>query len=94
MALPSIVLLLALVGGLIAAPIEVISEADFSNSNQRVNCMLIVLISVGTIVGAWLHWRRFAVPIIVAASAATVTVTIIALAVAAIGPQSGDTAET
>lgn len=94
MALPSIVLLLAFVGGLIAAPVEVLSESDFSATNQRVNGMLIALIFVGASIGAWLHWRRFAVPITVAAGAATVAATVIALVVAAIAPQSGDAAET
>ena len=93
MALPSIVLLLAFVGGLIAAPVEVLSESNFNNANERMIGLLIALTFIGASVGAWLHWRRFAVPITVAAGAATVAATVIALIVTGIGPQSEDAVE-
>jgi MFS family permease len=93
MALPSIVLLLAFIGGLIAAPVEILSETNIDNTNERAVGLLFALIFVGASVGAWLHWRRFAVPITVAAGAATVAATIIALIVTAIGPGSNDAVE-
>jgi hypothetical protein len=86
MALPSIVLLLAFVGGLFAAPMEVIERlAHEGMIDDRVG---FVILAGGFLVGAagaWLHWRRFHVPITVAAGAATVAGTAGALIVAATG---------
>jgi hypothetical protein len=58
MALPAIVLLLAFVGGIVAASL-------FITENLALAGALAVL-------AAWLHWRRFKVPITVAAGAAAV----------------------
>jgi hypothetical protein len=44
-------------------------------------------------VAAWFHWRRFKVPITVAAGAAAVSATAIALILAAIGPDKGESAK-
>jgi hypothetical protein len=85
MALPSIVLLLAFVGGLVAAPIEVIERLAHDGMDDRTGFVILsgaFLLGAG---GAWLHWRRFHVPITVAAGAATVAGTAIALVVAATG---------
>ncbi|MDE1466235.1 hypothetical protein [Aurantiacibacter sp. D1-12] len=87
MALPSIVLLLAFVGGIIAAPIEVLSETNL-DQNDRVIAGLITLTFISGAVGAFVHWRRFMVPITIAALAATVAASVIALIVTAIGPDT------
>jgi hypothetical protein len=87
MALPSIVLLLAFVGGLVAAPIEIISDVG-EPENDRAAVALIAAISLVAAGGAWLHWRRFKVPITVAAGAAALAATLITLIMAAIGPDT------
>ena len=92
MALPSIVLLLAFVGGLVAAPIEVIDHAARDGLDDRVAAVILSGAFLLGAVGAWLHWRRFHVPITVAAGAATVAGTAIALIVAATG-MTGEAAQ-
>ena len=78
MALPSIVLLLAFVGGVAAIPINYLAETEPQLSEQ-----VATLIAAGTGLlaagAAWLHWRRFMVPITVAAGAAGIAATVIAL---------------
>ena len=78
MALPSIVLLLAFVGGAAAIPINYLAETGPQLSEQ-----FATLIAAGTGLlaagAAWLHWRRFMVPITVAAGAAGIAATVIAL---------------
>lgn len=78
MALPSIILLLAWVGGVFASLLGVV-VALADNGNQT---MAAVLVSASALVAAgaaWLHWRRFMVPITVAAGAVAVGGSIIAL---------------
>ncbi len=89
MALPSIVLLLAFVGGVIGVPAEILSntEADMS---ERAGALLAAGMLTGGALAAWLHWRRFMVPITVAAGAAAVAGTVIALIVAAVVPMVDD----
>ncbi len=86
MALPSIVLLLAFVGGIGAAGIEALSEIDPTGMDERVLTLLASGVALVAAVGAWLHWRRFKVPITVAAGAAAVASMAIALILTAIGP--------
>ncbi len=78
MALPSIVLLLAFVGGVAAIPINYLAETEPNLCNQ-----VATYVAAGTrllaAVAAWLHWRRFMVPITVAAGAAGIAATVIAL---------------
>ena len=78
MALPSIVLLLAFVGGVAAIPINYLAEtgSDISPQTGSLIGAGIGLLAAGA---AWLHWRRFMVPITVAAGAAGVAATVIAL---------------
>lgn len=80
MALPSIVLLLAFVGGIAAIPIEIIDSTRprFSDSTAALIGAGVALLAAGA---AWLHWRRFMVPITVAAGAAAIAVMAIALIV-------------
>ena len=75
MALPSIILLLAFVGGVMAASVfglaTLIGEEAFEDNGAAFT----LLLSAGAALGAgaaWLHWRRFRVPITIAAGAAAV----------------------
>lgn len=91
MALPSIVLLLAFVGGvfemLLGFVIMSFDDINFEQNSQIVG-VLIALCGLVTAGAAWAHWKRFIVPITVAAGAAAVTLTVIALIITAIGPQN------
>ena len=62
MALPAIVLLLAFVGGAFTTGPMLLGQASES----------VILGSIIAAIAAWLHWRRFQVPITVAAGAAAV----------------------
>ncbi|MGX7952158.1 hypothetical protein ACWPM1_06280 [Tsuneonella sp. HG249] len=89
MALPSIVLLLAFVGGVMEALIGFLVMAfENQGDNERLAAALFAGAGLVTAGAAWLHWRRFMVPITVAAGAAAIAATIIALILAAIGPDS------
>src|SRR5215210_3927496 len=75
MALPSILLLLAFTGGVLltafATFVLAIGESTFENNEPAI--ALVVAASAAIAAGAtWLHWRRFRVPITVAAGAVTV----------------------
>jgi hypothetical protein len=85
MALPSIVLLLAFVGGLVAGPLEVIERLAHEGMSDRIGFVILAGAFLLGAAGAWLHWRRFHVPITVAAGAATVAGTAVALVVAGTG---------
>ncbi|MEK6541217.1 MAG: hypothetical protein AABZ45_03750 [Pseudomonadota bacterium] len=92
MALPSILLLLAFVGGVFASQIGVLvehGEAWFGhNPDHQLIAVLgsaMALVSAGA---AFAHWRRFMVPITVAAGTAALVATVIGLIVAAIGPDN------
>ena len=88
MALPSILLLLAFVGGVlftaIFSTVLVIGSDQFNDNNQ-----LQGIVGAGSAViaggAAWLHWRRFHVPITVAAGAAAVCGIALGLLMAALG---------
>ncbi|MFM5950125.1 MAG: hypothetical protein ACKOPM_13020 [Novosphingobium sp.] len=80
MALPSIVLLLAFVGGVASIPINILAQTE-PDISERVGTLIGSGIGLLTAAAAWLHWRRFMVPITVAAGAAGIAVTVIALAV-------------
>ncbi|PLK26071.1 hypothetical protein [Novosphingobium sp. TH158] len=92
MALPSIVLLLAFAGGLAAAPIEIMNE-NFGHISESSASLFVAGVGLFVAAGAWLHWRRFMVPITVAAGAAAIAATLIALIAAALIPQDGSDAE-
>ena len=94
MALPSILLLIAFVGGVFAACVG-LSISTLSNDGElgRVGATLIAVSGLIAAGAAWFHWKRFMVPITVAAGAAAVAVTVIALVFAAIGPDRFDNGE-
>lgn len=85
MALPSIILLLAFVGGVVAAPIEILADSGF-NGSERTGGLLIAASFVAGAIAAWVHWKRFMVPITIAALCATAAAAVIATIVSAIGP--------
>jgi MFS family permease len=93
MALPSIVLLLAFVGGVFGA---LIGAANAMQADIWGNETLGALIGAGaallTAGAAYLHWRRFMVPITVAAGAASIALFVIALALAALGEEIAEEA--
>jgi MFS family permease len=88
MALPSILLLLAFVGGVLAmtgfALALGLGEAALDNNPQLGGVVAAISAAVAGL-GAWLHWRRFRVPITVAAGAASVAGIAVGLLVAALG---------
>lgn len=93
MALPSIVLLLAFVGGVFVTLLGAIFVAyggDNFNDNHVVPGLLISAAALATAGAAYIHWKRFMVPITVAAGAAAMALTAIALIVTAIGPNNAD----
>lgn len=89
MALPSILLLLAFVAGVVALPIELIDSTRPHLSDQA-SAMIAAGIALLGAAGAWLHWRRLMVPITVAAGTAGLAVTVIALIAAALMPSIGE----
>lgn len=87
MALPSIILLLAFVGGVFFSILG-LGTALIQSGNDQLGAIIGALAAAFAAGAAYLHWKRFAVPITVAAGAAAVAGTLISLAVAAIGPDN------
>jgi hypothetical protein len=81
MALPSILLLLAFVGGVAGALGGVVSELHY-DIPERVGAVIAAGVALVTGGAAWLHWRRFMVPITVAAGAAAAVAVVASLTVA------------
>jgi hypothetical protein len=88
MALPSIMLLLAFVGGIFAA--AAFAQALIVGEPPNDQAALVAGI-IGSMSGAvataaaWVHWRRFKVPITIAAGAAAVAAVAIGLLIAVLG---------
>ena len=88
MALPSILLLLAFVGSVFAtvgfALVQVIGEPPADQEGMYIG---IVAAASGAIAAAaaWLHWKRFRVPITVATGAAAVSAIAVGLLIAVVG---------
>lgn len=76
MALPSIVLLLAFVGGTFFAGVDII---EYYGMDDDITVIIPGLLAATF---AWLHWRRFKVPITVAAGVGALVGTIVLLVVA------------
>jgi MFS family permease len=93
MALPSILLLLAFVAGVLATAAFTlalgIGEPAFENNPQLGGVVGAISAAIGA-VAAWLHWRRFRVPITVAAGAASVAGIAVGLLLAALGQNADD----
>ncbi|WP_230769619.1 hypothetical protein [Sphingomonas sp. Leaf4] len=83
MALPSILLLLAFVGGVAGTLFGIVIEADPQNLSPRATAAIFAGIALVASGAAWAHWKRFMVPITVAAGAAALVAVVAALAVVA-----------
>jgi hypothetical protein len=90
MALPSILLLLAFVGGVLVTSgfllVEIIGPDRFNNDNQLLGATVGAVSAAIAAGAAWLHWRRFHVPITVAAGAAAVAGLFLAIVVGIVQP--------
>lgn len=97
MALPSILLLLAFVGGIFAtagfALVEAIGPDNFNNGNQVLAAIVGGVSAAIAGAGAWLHWRRFHVPITVAAGAAAVAGIFLAIVIGIVQPGDSEVAK-
>lgn len=90
MALPSILLLLAFVGGVVGAAgfslVLLVGETSFEGQGSE---WIAGMVAAGAAalgaIGAYVHWKRFRVPITVAAGAASVAGIVVALIAAAVG---------
>ncbi|MBA4042538.1 MAG: hypothetical protein C0474_12280 [Sphingobium sp.] len=84
MALPSILLLLAFAGGVAATMIGTLVRLEIDVPERTASLIMggIALVTAGA---TWLHWRRFMVPITVAAGAIALVATAAALVVGALG---------
>ena len=83
MALPSILLLLAFIGG-VGAAVFGIGWSVLPDLSDETAALAVGSAGLAAATGAWFHWRRFMVPITVAAGAAAVALTVIALIAAGI----------
>ena len=97
MALPSILLLLAFVGGVLAtsafALVEVIGPDRFNSADQLIGATVGGISAAIAAAAAWLHWRRFHVPITVAAGAAAVAGIFLAAVIAIVQPGNSEAAK-
>jgi hypothetical protein len=92
MALPSILLLLAFVGAVFAfAGITITSMigVDFFENNESAIGIMVAAAAAIAAGAAWVHWRRFRVPITIAAGTAAACAIAIGLLISAFG-QSAD----
>jgi uncharacterized membrane protein YfcA len=88
MALPSILLLLAFVGGIFAAVgfSAVLAIGEPPQDQEALYAGIIASVSGAIAAGAaWLHWNRFRVPITVAAGAAAASAIAVGLVIAVLG---------
>lgn len=96
MALPSIVLLLAFLGGVMATLVGLLVAAfqDTEAVSAGVASLMFAGSGLLTAGAAYLHWRRFRVPITVAGGASALAVTVIATIVGVFGlAEGGNSAE-
>jgi drug/metabolite transporter (DMT)-like permease len=88
MALPSILLLLAFVGGVfVSTGFALATITGEPPSDQEALYAGFIASTAGLVAAgaAWLHWRRFKVPITIAAGAGAVAAIVVGLVIAAIG---------
>jgi uncharacterized membrane protein YfcA len=88
MALPSILLLLAFVGGVLAftgVTLVLAIGADALENNERGMALVAAVSAAVAAAAAWFHWKNFRVPITVAAGAAAVAGIALALLASALG---------
>jgi hypothetical protein len=96
MALPSIFLLLAFVGGVLATSafllIQIIGPDRFQGDANVLGATVGGISAAIAAAAAWLHWRRFHVPITVAAGAAAVAGIFLAIVVGIVQPHDSESA--
>lgn len=89
MALPSIVLVLAFAGGVFATLAGILvehGEAIFGRDpGETVGALLVGGVALITAIATWFHWKRFMVPITVAAGTAALAATAVALVLSITG---------
>src|SRR3546814_13797455 len=94
MALPSIVLVLAFSGGVFATMVGFLvrhGEDIFGHSpSETVGAILVGAMALITAAATWAHWKRFMVPITVAAGTAAPAAPAVALVLAITGTPSPD----
>src|SRR6478672_2939421 len=97
MALPSILLLLGFVGGVLASTafllVQVIGADRFNTPNQTLPAIIGGVSAAIAAAAAYVHWRRFHVPITVAAGAAAVAGIFLAGVVAIVQLGDGEAAK-
>jgi hypothetical protein len=97
MALPSILLLLSFVGGVLLTVgfglVQIIGPDRLDESNQLVGYAVGAVSAAVAAASAWIHWRHFRVPITVAAGAAAVAGLFITALLAIVQPSDGKAAE-
>ena len=97
MALPSILLLLAFVGGVFATSafllIQIIGPDRFSNQGDLLGATVGGVSAAIAAAAAWLHWRNFHVPITIAAGAAAVAGLFLAVVIAIVQPGDSEAAK-
>ncbi|RVT39856.1 hypothetical protein [Sphingobium algorifonticola] len=81
MALPSIILLLSFAGGVAMSLIGLVARL-VPNAGTQIGALLLSAVALATVGAIWLHWRRFMVPIAVAAGAAAAAGVAISLVLA------------
>ena len=97
MALPSIVLLLTFVGGVLASTafllVQIIGPDRINDQNTALAATIGGVSAAVAAGAAWVHWRRFHVPITVAAGAAAVAGIFLAVVVAIVNPDNNKSAQ-
>jgi hypothetical protein len=97
MALPSILLLLAFVGGVLATSafvlVEIIGPGRFNGTGQLLPATVGGLSAAIAAAAAWLHWRQFHVPITIAAGAAAVAGLFLAIVIGVVQPGDSESAK-
>jgi hypothetical protein len=92
MALPSILLLLAFVGGIFATAFLAIGTAVGAATLEDNASAIAIVAAAGALVAAvaaYFHWQRFHVPVTVAAGAAALVGLVLALIASALGEDAG-----
>ncbi len=84
MALPSILFLLSFVGGAFASLSTLLLGADGMRGGDQTGALMIAVAAAGAAGAAFLHWRRFRVPITVAAGAGALAALAASLFMAAV----------
>jgi uncharacterized membrane protein YfcA len=74
------------------ALVEIIGPDRFNNDNQLLGATVGAISAAIAALGAWLHWRRFHVPITVAAGAAAIAGLFVAIVVGIVQPQDSHSA--